>query len=223
MADTISARPLHAGDERTSMQIHALGSVLSAVGLGLLIFEALRLDSLRALLGGLAFGFALLLLYTASTLYHAARAPGVRQALRYLDHIAIYVLIAGTYTPFTLLALRGVWGWGLLAAIWLLALDGAAFEFGRWSRRRAPAALVYVAMGWIGLIAIVPLHAALAGAGMALLLAGGAAYTLGVPFYLWRRLRYHHSLWHLFVLAGSVLHFMAVLLYVLPLARAPMA
>jgi hemolysin III len=223
MPAAVPAHALHARDERVSMLIHALGIALSAVGLTLLVFTALRLDSTRALLGGVAFGLTLLLLYTASTLYHAASAASVRGLLRRFDHIAIYLLIAGTYTPFTLLALRGAWGWGLLLAIWLLAAVGSAMEFGAWGQRRWIAALVYVGMGWIGLLAFAPLHTALAGAGLALLLLGGAAYTLGVPFYLWRRLRYHHSVWHLFVLTGSVLHFLAVLMYVLPLARAPLA
>ncbi len=223
MPAAVPAHALHARDERVSMLIHALGIALSAVGLALLVFTALRLDSTRALLGGAAFGLTLLLLYTASTLYHATRAASVRGLLRRFDHIAIYLLIAGTYTPFTLLALRGAWGWGLLLAIWLLAAAGSAMEFGAWGQRRWIAALVYVGMGWIGLLAFAPLHTALAGAGLALLLLGGAAYTLGVPFYLWRRLRYHHSVWHLFVLTGSVLHFLAVLMYVLPLARAPLA
>lgn len=223
MPVAVPAHALHARDERVSMLIHALGIALSAVGLTLLVFTALRLDSTRALLGGVAFGLTLLLLYTASTLYHAASAASVRGLLRRFDHIAIYLLIAGTYTPFTLLALRGAWGWGLLLAIWLLAAVGSAMEFGAWGQRRWIAALVYVGMGWIGLLAFAPLHTALAGAGLALLLLGGAAYTLGVPFYLWRRLRYHHSVWHLFVLTGSVLHFLAVLMYVLPLARAPLA
>ncbi len=216
-------RILHVGDERASMVIHALGIALSVLALGLLVAAAIRLDSTRAFWGGGVFGLALLLLYSASTLYHAARDEDRRRRLRRLDHIAIYGLIAGTYTPFTLLALRGAWSWGLLLAIWLFAAVGAAAEFSDWGQRRGLAALIYVGMGWTGVLAIAPLHAALAGSGLALLLAGGAAYTLGVPFYLWKRFRFHHSVWHVFVLAGSVLQFLSVLLYVLPLARAHLA
>jgi hemolysin III len=136
-----------------------------------------------------------------------------------LDHIAIFLLIAGTYTPFTLIALRGTWGWSLFGIVWSLALLGSALELGVLKRYRRFAVLLYIAMGWVGIIAFRPLLAHLQTGGMVLLLGGGAAYTLGVPFYLWRRLPYHHSVWHFFVLAGSVLQFLAVLLYVVPNAR----
>ena len=131
-----------------------------------------------------------------------------------LDHISIYVLIAGTYTPFALLALGGAVGWWLFGAIWTLALVGSALEFIRMRHRRGIAVTLYLIMGWLGLLSFGPLSAALGTGGTVLLLAGGAAYTLGVPFYLWRRLPFHFVLWHAFVLAGSVLHFFAVLLYV---------
>ena len=206
-------------DERVSMLIHALGIAFSSVGLVLLIVAAAEIGQVRALLVAVVFGGALLLMYSASTLYHAVRGIDAKRRLRRLDHIAIYLLIAGTYTPFTLLALRGTWGWGLFAAIWVLAGLGSMLEFSSWGQRRWLAALVYVGMGWIGVFAFAPLHAVLAGGGLALLLAGGLAYTLGVPFYLWRRLPFHHSIWHVFVLAGSVLQFLAVLLYLLPLAH----
>ncbi|MBU6404696.1 MAG: hemolysin III family protein [Pseudomonadota bacterium] len=206
-------------DERVSMLIHALGIALSGAGLVLLIVAAAALDHVRALLAVVVFGSALVLMYSASTLYHAVRGVDAKRRLRRLDHVAIYLLIAGTYTPFTLLALRGAWGWSLFAAIWVLAGLGSVLEFSGWGQRRWLAALVYVGMGWIGVFAFAPLHAVLASGGFALLLAGGVAYTLGVPFYLWRRLPFHHSIWHVFVLAGSVLQFLAVLLYLLPQAR----
>ena len=210
---------LHARDERVSMLIHALGIALSIAGLVLLIVTAAGIGRVRALLAVVVFGSALVLLYSASTLYHAVRGVDAKRRLRRLDHIAIYLLIAGTYTPFTLLALRGAWGWSLFAAIWALAAFGSTLEFSSWGQRRWLAALVYVGMGWIGVFAFAPLHAVLAGGGLTLVLAGGVAYTLGVPFYLWRRLPFHHSVWHVFVLAGSVLQFLAVLLYVLPLVH----
>lgn len=218
-----SRRTLTGGDERASMLVHAFGLLLSIVGLAILASVATMGGHPTAIVAVSVFGSALILLYAASTVYHAVRQPHAKQVLRRLDHFAIYLLIAGTYTPFTLLALRGVWGWSLFAAIWMLAGVGLLLEFTGMARHRWLAALVYVGMGWLGLLAFAPLHAALAGGGFVLLLAGGVAYTLGVPFYLWRRMPYHHTVWHVFVLAGSVLHFLAVLLYVLPLAGAPVA
>ncbi|OOG37488.1 hemolysin III family protein [Rhodanobacter sp. C05] len=207
------------GDELASSIIHGIGIVLSIAGLATLVaFAALHGDAL-AVIACAVFGTSLVLLYTASTLYHSISVPAAKPALRAFDHIAIYVLIAGTYTPFTLIALPGTWGWSLFAAVWTLALAGSALELGLLKRYHKLAVLLYVGMGWIGMIAFKPLSTHLQAGGMWLLIGGGVAYTLGVPFYLWRRLPYHHALWHVFVLAGSVLHFLAVLLYVLPDAR----
>lgn len=205
-----------AGDELASSLIHGIGIVLSIAGLATLVaFAALRGNAL-AVVACAVFGTSLVLLYTASTLYHSISVAAAKPALRTLDHIAIYVLIAGTYTPFTLIALPGSWGWSLFAAVWALALAGSALELGLLKRYHKLAVLLYVGMGWLGMVAFEPLSKHLQAGGVALLLAGGLAYTLGVPFYLWRKLPYHHALWHVFVLAGSVLHFLAVLLYVLP-------
>jgi hemolysin III len=229
MATAMHAAPLppaHAlgrGDEFAASLIHGLGIALSLAGLVILIVITVHSGPPRAVIAASMFGASLVLLYTASTLYHSIHRPDARRVLRRFDHIAIYLLIAGTYTPFTLLALRGGWRWWLFATIWALAAAGIALEFTTLGRRRWLAALVYVGMGWIGLLAFGPLHTALAGGGVALVLAGGIAYTLGVPFYLWRRLPYHHTVWHLFVLAGSTLHFLAVVLYVLPLAAPGLA
>lgn len=206
------------GQELASSLIHGLGVVLSIAGLAVLVTFAADLGSARAVASCAVFGATLVVLYTVSTLYHAVPRPRLKGALRTLDHIAIFGLIAGTYTPFTLLALPGVWGWSLLAAIWTLAALGTALELGLLHRDRRLAVLLYVAMGWVGLIALGPLSTHLGSGGLTLLLAGGATYTLGVPFYLWRRLPYHHAIWHAFVLGGSILHFFAVLLYVLPSA-----
>ncbi len=185
----------------------------------LVAFAALHGNAL-AVVACAVFGSSLVLLYTASTLYHSISVAAAKPTLRALDHIAIYVLIAGTYTPFTLIALPGPWGWSLFAAVWTLAVAGSARELGLLRRYHKLAVLLYIGMGWIGMIAFGPLSAHLQVGGMWLLLGGGAAYTLGVPFYLWRKLPYHHALWHVFVLAGSTLHFLAVLLYVIPDARA---
>jgi hemolysin III len=169
-ATSSAGLPSHSlGDEIASSVIHGVGIVLSIAGLATLVaFAALHGNALTVVACAV-FGTSLVLLYTASTLYHSVTVAAAKPALRALDHIAIYVLIAGTYTPFTLIALPGAWGWGLFLAIWTLALAGSALELG-----------------------------------------------LFKPFYLWRRLPYHHALWHVFVLTGSVLHFLAVLLYVIP-------
>jgi hemolysin III len=208
------------GDELASSVIHGVGIVLSIAGLAMLVaFAALHGNALTVVACAV-FGSSLILLYTASTLYHSISVVAAKPVLRALDHIAIYVLIAGTYTPFTLIALPGVWGWSLFVVVWTLALAGSALELGLLKRYHKLAVLLYVGMGWIGMIAFKPLSDHLQTDGMLLLIGGGVAYTLGVPFYLWRRLPYHHALWHVFVLAGSVLHFLAVLLYVIPDAQA---
>lgn len=204
------------GDELASCVIHGIGILLSIAGLATLVaFASLYADA-RAIVASAVFGTSLILCYTASTLYHSIPGVPAKRVLRTLDHIAIFLLIAGTYTPFTLIALPGAWGWSLFATVWTLALMGSALELGLLKKYRKLAVLMYVGMGWVGVIAFKPLLAHLQTGGMVLLLAGGAAYTLGVPFYLGRRIPYHHSIWHFFVLTGSVLHFLAVLLYVLP-------
>jgi hemolysin III len=208
------------GDELASSVVHGVGIVLSIAGLAVLVALAALHGNALTVVACAVFGTSLVLLYTASTLYHSIPVPAAKPALQTLDHIAIYVLIAGTYTPFTLIALPGAWGWSLFVVVWTLALVGSALELGLLRRYHRLALLLYVGMGWLGVVAFEPLSRHLQTGGMVLLLAGGLAYTLGVPFYLWRRLPYHHALWHGFVLAGSVLHFLAVLLYVIPVAPA---
>lgn len=204
------------GDELASSIVHGIGIVLSIGGLAALVALSARHGEAREVIASAVYGATLVLLYTASTLYHAVPVARAKPVLRTLDHIAIYLLIAGTYTPFTLIALPGRWGWSLFVAVWTLAALGSALEFGALKRYRKLSVLLYIGMGWIGMVAFKPLMAHLQTGGMVLLVAGGLAYTLGVPFYLWRRLPYHHSVWHGFVLAGSVLHYLAVLLYVIP-------
>ena len=217
MSVSSSAAPRYAfGDELASSVLHGIGILLSIAGLAILVAYAALLGDARAVVASAVFGSALILCYTASTLYHAIPGELPKRVLRTLDHIAIFVLIAGTYTPFTLIALPGAWGWSLFGAIWALAIAGSALELGLLKRSRKLAVLLYVAMGWVGRIAFKPLSAHLETGGMVLLIAGGVAYTAGVPFYLARRMPYHHTVWHFFVLAGSVLHYLAVLLYVIP-------
>lgn len=194
--------------------IHGIGILLSIVGLAVLVGFASARGSAVDIVSGSVFGATLIMVYTTSTLYHAISQPGAKQVLRKLDHIAIFLLIAGTYTPFTLSAIGGRLGWTLFAVIWSLAVLGIVFELTFLRRWTWLAVGLYLVMGWIGIVAIKPLAAALDSGGVALVLAGGAAYTLGVLFYLWRRLPYSHAVWHVFVLVGSVLHFLAVLFYI---------
>jgi len=203
-------------EEVASSVIHGIGLVLSIAGLAVLVAFSAMYGGARAVVASSVFGTTLILLYTASTLYHSIPGDMPKRVLRTLDHIAIFLLIAGTYTPFTLLALPGAWGWGLFGTIWLLAILGSAAELGLLKRYRKAAVAMYVAMGWVAVIAIEPLRDNVPAGGLALLFGGGVAYTAGVPFYMARKLPYHHAIWHVFVLAGSVLHYLAVLLYVIP-------
>lgn len=213
---TTSVAPRYSGSEEiASSLIHGIGIVLSIAGLAALVAFAARDGEVRHVASVSVYGASLILLYTASTLYHGIPSPRAKPVLRTLDHAAIFLLIAGTYTPFTLISLKGAWGWSLFAIVWLLAFAGIGLELAGVKSRRIMAGL-YVSLGWIGLVAIKPLLASIDAGGLWLLFGGGAAYTLGVPFYLWRRLPYNHALWHAFVLLGSVLQFLAVLLYVLP-------
>lgn len=157
----------------------------------------------------------MIFLYSASTLYHSRHFPKAKLVLRILDHAAIFLLIAGTYTPFTLVNLRGAWGWSLFGAIWGLALLGIAFQE-RLRQRSVVRVSLYVTMGWAVVVAAKPLFATVAPGGLILLLVGGLAYTIGIGFYAWHRLPYHHAIWHVLVLAGSLAHFFAIFFYVLP-------
>jgi hemolysin III len=166
--------------------------------------------------GAAVFGCSLIASYGASACYHLAKNAERKQFLRRIDHAAIFLLIAGTYTPFTLVALRGTWGWSIFGAVWGLALLGILCENALRRRWRGLSTGLYLLMGWTALAAIKPLHEALPRGGFALLVAGGLAYTLGTALYAMHRVSFAHFWWHLFVLAGSGLHFFAVLLYVLP-------
>lgn len=194
--------------------LQGCGALLSIVGLTVLVAFATLRGGALAITASAIFGAALVMLYTISTVYHAIPRHVAPAFLRRLDHIAILLLIAGTYTPFALLALGGALGWALFAAIWALALIGTVLEFMEFRGRHGVSIALYLVMGWLGIASFGPLSAALGPGGTTLMLAGGLAYTLGVPFYLWRGLAFHFVLWHAFVLAGSILHFFAVLLYV---------
>jgi hemolysin III len=195
---------------------HGLGAVLSVLALVLLVVAAVLHGTARDIVGAAIFGSTLVLLYCMSTLYHALRGPRAKRVFHILDHSAIYVLIAGTYTPFCLITLRGTWGWSLFGAVWGLAVLGVAFKSVFTGRFEILSTGVYLAMSWMVLIAALPLWRALHRDGLAWLLAGGFCYTLGVVFYSWHRLKFHHAVWHLFVLAGSLCHVVAVLGFVIP-------
>jgi len=193
---------------------HGVGILLSIAGLSILVVFASLYGKAPHIVGATIFGSSLLVMYTASTLYHSFRAPRLKHVLKIVDHASIYLLIAGTYTPFTLVTLRGIWGWILFGIVWGLALLGIVFQIFFVYRFKVLATFAYILMGWLAVIAIKPLVAALPIPGLILLVAGGVAYTSGTVFYLWKSLPYHHAIWHLFVLAGSTCHFFTVLLYV---------
>lgn len=203
-------------EELANSLTHGLGALLSVVGLALLVvFAALHGDAWQVV-SAAVYGVTLVLLYTTSTLYHSFRGEQLKQLLRKFDHAAIFLLIAGTYTPFVLVTLRGPWGWSLFGVVWGLAVAGVTLKFWLAGRFRVISTLIYLAMGWLVLIAIKPLVAALPVGGMKLLVAGGLCYTGGAGFYLWKRLPYHHAIWHLFVLGGSACHWAAVFFHVMP-------
>jgi len=204
------------GEEIANAVSHGIGAVLAIAGLVGLVAVAARRGDPWAVVSSAVFGTTLVLLYTASTLYHAIPHPGAKRILRILDHSAIYLLIAGTYTPFTLGPLRGPWGWALFGVVWTGAVAGVVFKSVAIGRAPILSTGLYVLMGWSVVFAFGPLVRVLAPGGVALLVAGGVAYTAGLVFFAWERLRYGHFVWHLFVLAGSVCHYFAVLLYALP-------
>jgi len=198
---------------------HGTGLALSVGGCAVLVTLAALRGNAWHLVACSVYGATLVCLYTASTVYHSVRSRRWKRILRVVDHSSIYLLIAGTYTPFTLVSLRGAWGWTLFGTVWGLTVAGILFKV--WWVDHFPilSTLVYLAMGWLVLIAVKPVLAMMPLAAIAWLLAGGLLYTAGVAFFAWQRLPYHHAIWHVFVLGGSVCHYFAVLYYVLP-ARA---
>ena len=204
------------GEELANSLTHGLGLALSVAGLAVLVVLAALRGTAWHIATCAVYGASLVVLYAASTLYHSVRGPRVKRILKIVDHSAIYLLIAGTYTPFTLVILRGAWGWSLFGVVWGLALLGILWKIWFVDRFTIVSTTVYLMMGWLAVIAVKPLFALVPGGGIALILAGGICYTIGVGFFAWRRLPYHHAVWHLFVLAGSTCHFLAVLLYVIP-------
>ncbi len=203
-------------EEIVNALTHGVGAVLAVAGLIVLTSLALRHGDAWHIASCTVYGVTLVILYSASTLYHLVPLSRAKVVFQFLDHSAIYLLIAGTYTPFTLVNLRGPWGWSLFGAVWGLALLGIVSRATFAQHRPVMAVAFYIAMGWLAVIAVKPILTSIAPGGLLLILAGGLAYTGGVIFYAWERLPYNHAVWHLFVLAGSAFQFFAVLFYVLP-------
>jgi hemolysin III len=204
------------GEEIANGITHGVGLLASLVAVPLLVAAVCDDRDPWRLAGVAVYAASVVTLYGVSTAYHLVPASAAKALLQRLDHAAIYLLIAGTYTPFMLVNLRGGWGWSLLTVVWALAVLGIVLKSVWWQRVRPISTPFYLAMGWLALVAIRPLQAHVAPAGLAWLFVGGLCYSIGVVFYHWERLRYGHSVWHLFVLAGSACHFWSVWHYSRP-------
>lgn len=201
------------GEEIANSISHGAGFVAALVGLPFLVLEATKHGDPAVIVGASIFGAAAVLLYFASTMYHALPVCQAKRFFRLLDHMAIFLLIAGTYTPFTLGVLRGAWGWTLLGLVWSMAVAGVILKTQFGVRYRRLSTLFYLAMGWLIVVAIVPLWQSMPGWGLFWLACGGLAYTVGVIFYAMDRVPYFHFVWHLFVVVGTACHFVAVLYF----------
>lgn len=204
-----------ATEEKINIITHAIGLILSIVALVLLVIHASKHGTARHVVSFTIFGASLILLYSASTIYHYSQKPALRKMLNIVDHSAIYVLIAGTYTPFTLITLKGPLGWTIFGITWGIAIIGIVFKLFYTGRFDKISTAAYVAMGWIIIIAVKPLIENLPLHGLYWLLAGGISYTIGAVLFSMRRIPYNHAIFHVFVLFGSFSHFMAIYFYVL--------
>lgn len=203
-------------EDRANSLTHAVGAGIFVAGLALIIVLASLTGDPWKIVSVSIYGATLVILYTISTLYHSVKSVKVRRVFRILDHVSIHLLIAGTYTPFMLVSLRGPFGWSIFGMIWGLAVIGIAADVFFTGRFKTLSTVLYLLMGWLIVIALRPLSHVLPTAGLALLFAGGAAYSLGAAFYLFdKRLPFGHMVWHLFVLGGSVCHYLSVVLGVL--------
>ena len=201
------------GEEIANSVSHGVGFLAAVAASPVLIFSAVQHGSSAGIVGASVFALTMLLLYITSTLYHTLARNKAKRVFQVLDHGAIFLLIAGTYTPFTLGVLRGAWGWTLFGIVWGIAVVGVVLKSIGGVRYQKLSTILYLAMGWIIIIAVKPLYLNMPSWGLFWLLAGGAAYTAGVGFYAADRIRYAHFIWHLFVIAGTACHFIAVLRY----------
>lgn len=197
-------------EEISNVLTHGLGFLLSIPALIFLINLALEKGATNHLVGYIVFGISMLLLYLASTVYHAVQKPNLRKKLNVFDHAAIYVLIAGTYTPFTLVGLEGGWKWSIFGTVWGIALVGIIFKLFFTGRFNLLSTILYVAMGWLIVIAYKPLSEGISSDSLYWLFAGGIAYTVGAVLYMIRKMPFNHAIFHLFVLIGTACHFLSV-------------
>ena len=205
-------------EELANVLTHLAGVGFSIAALCLLVVYARANGDAYHIVSVSIFGTTLILLYLMSTIYHIVREPSLKHALRIVDHSCIYLLIAGSYTPFMLVNMRGAWGWSLFGVIWGLAVFGIVYKIMFIRYFPIISTLVYVAMGWLLVVGIKPAFETIPAGGLGWLLAGGLLYTGGVTFYVWRKLPFNHAIWHLFVMGGSFCHFLAVFWYVIPVS-----
>ncbi len=210
---TDSPPALSIGEEIANSISHGLGLILAIIAVPVLVISATRIGSTHFTVGVSVFGATMIVLYLASTLYHSVTHQSAKRFFRLFDHSAIFLLIAGSYTPFTLGVLRGAWGWTLLAIVWCLAIAGIVIKAFPRTRHSWVCMVLYLVMGWLAIVAIKPILELVPVPGILLILAGGFAYMGGLGFFAARSLRYSHFIWHLFVLAGTTCHFFAVLWY----------
>ena len=203
-------------EELANTITHGFGLALSVAGFAFLVILAGIKGDFWHILSSVIYGSSLVTLYAASTFYHGASSPQLKYKLQIVDHCCIYLLIAGSYTPFSLIVLQGTFANILLAFFWIFALVGILLKIFFFQRFPIASVISYIVMGWIGILAIEPLFAAIGFAPIALIIAGGIAYSLGVIFFAWEKLYHNHAIWHLFVLTGSICHYLAVALYVIP-------
>ncbi|MDU2064952.1 MAG: hemolysin III family protein [Sporomusaceae bacterium] len=204
-------------EEKLNAITHGVGTAFALVALAVLVFAAYTSGSTWHIVSSFIYGISMVLLYLASTLYHSFSNERIKAIFQIIDHSAIYLLIAGTYTPFVLVPLHGTLGWTVFAVIWSVALVGIVFQIFFVRRFKIFSTCCYLLMGWFAVVVIKPLMETLPHEGLLWLMVGGIFYSVGAIFYLWRRMPYNHAVWHLFVLAGSAAHFIAVFFYVLPL------
>jgi hemolysin III len=213
MESSPAQRPLTVREEIANSISHGLGLILAIIALPILVLSAMRVGNVGFVVGASVFGGTTILLYLASTLYHSITHEPAKQFFRLFDHCAIFVLIAGTYTPFSLGVLRGPWGWAMLCIVWALAIFGIAVKTIAGTRHSWLTMVLYLLMGWLAVVATKPILTLVPVPGIFLILAGGIAYTGGLAFFAAHRIRYNHFIWHLFVIAGTTCHFFAVLWY----------
>ena len=213
MENTLNSKRYLVVNEILNALTHGIGVGLSIAGLVLLVIKGAQLGSPIHIVAYAIYGSSLILLFLASTLYHSLIFTKARKVFQVFDHSSIYILIAGTYTPFCLLTIQGWLGWTLFGIIWFMALLGVIYKSIWLSRKGKSATIIYIIMGWLCLIALKPLYLGLGLTGTILLAAGGVSYTIGAIFYSFKNIKYMHVVWHLFVLAGAALMFFSILLY----------